>query len=538
MKPSKVCLDAAALVLCVSSAIAGESRDWYQKALEAKDPAIQVADYTRAIEAWTPADGVPFKAILYYNRGLSKNDLPGMSLVEHAALCLPDMDMATSLDPTLAKAWYMRAESRRFDDSAKESRVLDYTKAIELDPNDALAFRRRGLAYGLLHQRDKQIADYDRAIALDPRSAQSFSYRAGALQFDQPESALKDYSRAVELEPSNQRYLLDRGSHLLYRLKDFPAAILDYSRLIELDPIRTLYYVCRATAHGYSKQDEAAIRDYTKAIEVDEAQHKTNPSHVRDMTIYSHRAKLYGAQKRLDLAEQDLNAAVRAATSDAEKDEAFMERVEFFVRQKKYQEAQSDLDATLKLVQKDYRRQFALSSRFEVYEKLGRFKEAEADIDAAIAESKSGPPPGLLWSRAQFYHRRGDLDRAERAFTDLALLDTKGYFAARLDANQGWISFQRGHLEKAGQWMAKALEAGKGEGVYLLALAAVEYRRGNRDLAKARWDEAIKLRPGLLKYLEAIDSLEVRQDSIASLPPEKQALRQLYEAWGPKVPAK
>jgi tetratricopeptide (TPR) repeat protein len=46
--------------------------------------------------------------------------------------------------------------------------LVDYTKAIEINPNDADAFDKRGYCYSLTDQWQKAIDDYQAALAIKP----------------------------------------------------------------------------------------------------------------------------------------------------------------------------------------------------------------------------------------------------------------------------------------------------------------------------------------------------------------------------------
>ena len=46
--------------------------------------------------------------------------------------------------------------------------IDDYTRAIELDPTNALCYSNRGEAYQRLAQFDLAIADFELALAMEP----------------------------------------------------------------------------------------------------------------------------------------------------------------------------------------------------------------------------------------------------------------------------------------------------------------------------------------------------------------------------------
>jgi tetratricopeptide (TPR) repeat protein len=58
--------------------------------------------------------------------------------------------------------------------------IEDLDQAIRLNPNYALAFSSRGLAYARKGQPDRAIQDYDQAIRLNPKYADAFSNRGAA----------------------------------------------------------------------------------------------------------------------------------------------------------------------------------------------------------------------------------------------------------------------------------------------------------------------------------------------------------------------
>jgi tetratricopeptide (TPR) repeat protein len=56
--------------------------------------------------------------------------------------------------------------------------IADYDEAIRLNPGDALAFRKRGVARAAKGDYDGAIADYDQAIRINPQYASAYYRRA------------------------------------------------------------------------------------------------------------------------------------------------------------------------------------------------------------------------------------------------------------------------------------------------------------------------------------------------------------------------
>ena len=105
-----------------------------------------------------------------------------------------------------------------------ESSVAGYTEAIRLDPNYALAYAARALAFrakatlwdtttsAIRADLDKTQADAAKAIALAPDLSEGYLARAIVhycrLEFRE---AIEDYERALALAPGNARVLRDYG---------------------------------------------------------------------------------------------------------------------------------------------------------------------------------------------------------------------------------------------------------------------------------------------------------------------------------------
>lgn len=88
-----------------------------------------------------------------------------------------------------------------------EDAIQAYTKAIELNPENAIYFANRAAAYTHLKNYSKSILDSERAIALNPMYAKSFSRLGTAYFYDKKyDDAVTAFRKACELEPENASY--------------------------------------------------------------------------------------------------------------------------------------------------------------------------------------------------------------------------------------------------------------------------------------------------------------------------------------------
>jgi tetratricopeptide (TPR) repeat protein len=119
-----------------------------------------------------------------------------------------------------------------------EIKTRDFSKAIELDPNNAHIIANVGDSYAQLKQYDNAIRDFSKAIELDPNKAIYYGQRGYSfMRLKQYDNAIRDYSSAIERDPNGFLYYGNRGDSYA-TLKQYDNAIRDYSKAIELNPIK------------------------------------------------------------------------------------------------------------------------------------------------------------------------------------------------------------------------------------------------------------------------------------------------------------
>ncbi len=193
-------------------------------------------------------------------------------------------------DDTQALAWYEQAleriETQRAlkEAAARAAWNVAYTlskenkhaaclpflnRAVELNPDHAIAFNNRGTAYGNLKQYEQAIADYDRAIELDPNYARAYNNRGTAYaDLQQHEQAITDYDQAISLDPNDTAAYDNRGL-AYYNLKRYEQAIADFDQGIAIDPQDAIAYFNRGNAYYEFEQYERAIANFDRMIELD-----------------------------------------------------------------------------------------------------------------------------------------------------------------------------------------------------------------------------------------------------------------------------
>jgi tetratricopeptide (TPR) repeat protein len=83
----------------------------------------------------------------------------------------------------------------------RQAEIDGLTKLIDLNPNDASAYHKRGRARERTGDRQKAMEDFDRAIALDPTGGRFFLSRGSAkVDGGDFQGAIEDFDRAVAID--------------------------------------------------------------------------------------------------------------------------------------------------------------------------------------------------------------------------------------------------------------------------------------------------------------------------------------------------
>jgi tetratricopeptide (TPR) repeat protein len=155
--------------------------------------------------------------------------------------------------------------------SSTANKKIEYlSKALEVDPNFAAAYEKRGMLYYYQERYDKVIQDFENYTRLAPNDGEGFRMLAmGYLYHGTYDAAIATFTHALKVDPSL---------------------------------VSALSY--RAEAYRRSGNGEEAVREATKAI-----QRGGDPRVVAD--AYITRAKVYREIGRQEQAVADIRAALQ-----------------------------------------------------------------------------------------------------------------------------------------------------------------------------------------------------------------------------------
>ena len=110
------------------------------------------------------------------------------------------------------------------------------------------------------------ISQYTRALELNPNDPEALANRSQLyFKIGNTEGALADITQAIENAPDNPQYAYVRAN-FRFAVGDIQGAIADYTLSIEKDPNLIKAYVNRGSARADWGDDQGAVEDYTQAI--------------------------------------------------------------------------------------------------------------------------------------------------------------------------------------------------------------------------------------------------------------------------------
>ena len=90
----------------------------------------------------------------------------------------------------------------KYDAGNYQGAIDDYTKAIEINTQYAIAYNNRGNAKRYLNDRQGAIADFTTAIEINPRFVLAYFNRGiDRFALGDLRAAITDYDKAIEIDP-------------------------------------------------------------------------------------------------------------------------------------------------------------------------------------------------------------------------------------------------------------------------------------------------------------------------------------------------
>lgn len=145
-------------------------------------------------------------------------------------------DQAEEERRQMRAAAYFASGRTAYDQEKYTQAIEQFSKALQVDPQDPLIFYHRGLAYVAQDDFAEALADFTETLKLNPKNPMAHYHRGIAHRLlGQHDQAIEDYTRALKLDP--RLALAYRNRSLAYAAKgDSVRAKADFDRALRLDP--------------------------------------------------------------------------------------------------------------------------------------------------------------------------------------------------------------------------------------------------------------------------------------------------------------
>jgi tetratricopeptide (TPR) repeat protein/S1-C subfamily serine protease len=263
-------------------------QEQYQPAIAAFDKAIQLqpqfyealrqkADALRGLQQYSAAQSTMERAIQIKPDDYALQTILGDILVSLKQPAAAQAAYTKSLTLKPNYYTYFQRGLARFNAGDYKSAAADYSKAIELQPNDAMSYLSRGNLQFALGNNTAALADFNQAQTFLPANSplQPILFLSlGLVEFGtgQAEHAITSWSKGIERfnpKESNTDILVSlyQGRALAYaQTKNLSAAIGDMNQLIDLQPKNASAYSSRGNFYLQAKDPQRAILDFNQAI--------------------------------------------------------------------------------------------------------------------------------------------------------------------------------------------------------------------------------------------------------------------------------
>jgi tetratricopeptide (TPR) repeat protein len=165
-----------------------------------------------------------------------------------------------------------------YDNSDYETAVIEYGKAIELEPNNSVYYFERGNSYSVSLQDKNAFSDYAKALSLDPMNIEYYKCVADAYVGYDIDKAIEHCSIAIEIDKTDTDLYYDRATYYeikAYNLsrekdkaKNLERAFNDYQTIIRINPNEVFGYSGRGGIYYKNKKYKEALADFINVLRI------------------------------------------------------------------------------------------------------------------------------------------------------------------------------------------------------------------------------------------------------------------------------
>jgi len=308
---------------------------------------------------------------------------------------------------------FFKAGEEFVENNAYSDAIVQYSKAVDLDPDFTKAYLSRANAFELIGNPTQAAEDYKRAIVFMPKDSE-VHYQAGRMlnRIDQYDEALRMLNRATSLSRKNLLAYQEKVITLI-AMENYSNAyqVADTAILLKKSPLN--YYNRGLVAEKLQNYPQAD-KDFSKAI----------GGNSNFIDAYLARAGVEVIQNRLDEAMNDCS---RVLAKDDRNVEAYLIRSKIYIARLEYPKAINDVS---KIILIDQVNSDMYILRGTYYQDFNQHPNAINDFSKAINLNPGNPQ--MYFLRAKSYEEILDYKKARKDYEAIGALSKYDGEALRL----------------------------------------------------------------------------------------------------------
>lgn len=202
----------------------------------------------------------------------------------------------SSYSETNNSLYYWMGKARDYYSAESYAKALDaISKALKIDPQNAVAWNRKGIYLAAQHRDEEATECYDNALKIDSSYSPALYNKGGQLyNQEEYENAIFYYDQAINADPRDIEYLSSKASALM-KMAKFDDALKTIEKAIEIQPQSTDYLNRKiAILFSWGKYEDA-LTAIDKSLDL-------NPSQIEIWQMKGTILQKIGRNKEADMA--------------------------------------------------------------------------------------------------------------------------------------------------------------------------------------------------------------------------------------------